>query len=108
MVIYVVGILYLFTAEIGSWNIHCELALVSWIPLMDFFWLDGFVSMIRHLAWEAEVAGAFGCKAANSHLGKAELSVQPVLSYVNEGLETSANWKIKELHPLARSNKAKW
>lgn len=29
MVIYVVRILYLFTAEIGSWNIHCELALVS-------------------------------------------------------------------------------
>lgn len=44
-------------------------------------------------------------QAANCQLDKAELNLQPVLNYVNKGLETTANWKIKELHLLARSNK---
>lgn len=42
---------------------------------------------------------------ANSQLDKAELNLHPVLSYVSKGLETSVNWKIKELHLSARRNK---
>lgn len=61
--------------------------------------------MSNCLAWEAKGCWSLRPKAANSRLDKAEVSLQPVLSYVNEDHETIANWKIKKLHSLARSNR---